>query len=266
MEDVRIYDLTVKRAKSGKVEEKKKPLKRLYYFAGGGWQSPATGEHWAMVTEMATKVPNTMVSVVSYPLAPNSPAPQTFPQLMRLYRQIMREADEKGEEVILAGDSAGGNIVLCLIMNALLEDAQKNEELPCPRAILAISPSTDLRRGNPDMKLVESYDPILGIPFIKATACAWRGDWDASDVRVSPLLGDLEPVVKRGVPIHGVTGTYDILAPDAVLFREKCNEAGVQGEWLDWDKQMHVFPLAAAFKLRESVEAKEWILDLLRRI
>lgn len=265
VEDIWIYDLRPKGVGLGK-GEKSRVVKRIYYFCGGGWQSPPTGEHWSLVAEMAAQLEDTVVSLVSYPLAPHSAAPKTFPMLMKLYRTFMREAHETGEEVILAGDSAGGNIILSMILIALHEDAEAGQELPCPKAILAVCPSTDLRRQNSDMNSLEAYDPLLRISFVKDTAHAWCGEWDASDFRVSPLLGDLTVLAKRGVPVHGLTGGYDILGLDAVLFREKCIEAGVRGEWLEWDKQMHCFPLAFKFGLRESVAAKEWILDVLRRV
>lgn len=222
---------------------------------------PASGEHWSLLAEMAVKLPDTKVSMVSYPLAPHNPAPVAFPQLMKLYHTVVKEAEAVGEEVILAGDSAGGNIVLALVINALTED----EEAPCPKAVLAISPSTDLRRQNSDIKALEKRDPILRIPFINESATAWRGEWQATDVRVSPLYADLTPLAKRGVKVHGVVGRYDILSPDAVLFREKCNQAWISGEWLDWERQMHCFPLMFSYKLREGVEAMDWILDVLRR-
>ena len=268
VEDIYIYDLTAKHsdvtqksnadgAQSGNMSKKG----RLYYFAGGGWQMPPSSEHWALCAEFAKKLPGLRVSIVSYPLAPNSAAPATFSQMMKLYRSLLREADEAGEKVILAGDSAGGNIVLCLTLAALAED----DSAPCPSAILAISPSCDLRRHNPEIKLLEKHDPILRIPFINSTAQKWRGEWDPADPRVSPLLADVSLLARRGVQAHGVVGRYDILSPDAVLFRMKCDEAGVRGRWLDWEKQMHCFPLAWSFGLPESVEAKDWILDVLQQ-
>lgn len=256
VEDMYLYDLTPK--SQAKSEMKKK---RLYYFAGGAWQMTPSSQHWSMVTELATQLPDTLVTLVSYPLAPKSPAPIAFPQIMKLYRRLMADAATAGEEVLLVGDSAGGNIILSLVCSDLCTDP----EAPCPKAILAISPSTDMRRENERIKEVEKHDPILRVPFIKNSAKTWCGEWDPSDVRVSPLLADIEPLARRGVLVHGVTGLYDILSPDGILFREKCKENGVKGEWLEWDKQMHDFPLTFAYKLREGVEAKDWILDVLRR-
>ena len=260
LEDIYIYDILPKHAPTlnDEAEHKKR---RLYYFAGGGWSMPPSSQHWNLCAEFAKKLPDMSISLVSYPLAPNSPAPIAFPQTMKLYRQLLKDAEEAGEGVVLAGDSAGGNIVLCLTLAALAED----ESAPAPKTLLAISPSCDLRRNNPDMGAIEKHDPVLRRPFINETATKWRAEWDAADPRVTPNMADVTPLARRGVKVHGVIGGYDMLYPDAKIFRDKCAQAGVEGEWLDWDKQMHCFPLAWLYKLPESVEAKDWILDVLRR-
>lgn len=228
---------------------------------------PASSEHWAFLAEMTTKLPDIAISLVSYPLAPNSPAPIAIPQLMKLYRTLMKQAHEAGEEVIMGGDSAGGNVVLSLVTNSLLEDAQSDSrDAPCPKALMVMCPSTDLSRENPDMLKVEKNDPLLPMPFVESTANKWRGDWPASDIRVSPQFADLSQLAQRGVAVNGLTAGYDILSVDARVFRDKLDQAGVRGEWLEWGKQMHCFPLAFSFKLRESVEAKDWYLDVLRRV
>lgn len=266
VEEMYIYDLAPKQQsgyKNGHVNgiTKKQKRRRLYYFSGGGWHSAATSEHWVMVAELAVQLPSIDVSLVSYPLVPHSPAPIAFPHIMKTFKKLLQEADEAGEEVILAGDSAGGNIILCITLELLRQD----ENATCPVALMAISPSTDLRRCNPEIPIVEKHDPILRVPFIQSTARRWRGDWDASDPRVSPLLAEVTPFAQRNIKVNGLFGRYDVLYPDALLFRNKLAEAGVSGEWLDWDKQMHVFPLAWSFGLPESVEAKEWMVDVLGR-
>ncbi|SMR56744.1 unnamed protein product [Zymoseptoria tritici ST99CH_1E4] len=263
VEDIWLYEFRRKETLQSSKHESgaKKTSRRLYYFAGGGWQAPASSQHWSLITEMALQLPEFVVTLVSYPLAPHTPAPVAFPQIMHLYNALLSSAQEANEEVIFAGDSAGGNIVLSLAVNSLLA----NPDALCPKAIMAICPSTDLRRSNPEMKEIEKKDPLLRMPFVVSSANAWRGAWDASDVRVSPLLADFGPLSRRDVKIHGVTGTYDILSPDAALLREKCNSLGIKGEWLQWDKQTHCFPLMFPYGLSEAKDAKDWILDVIRR-
>jgi acetyl esterase/lipase len=261
VEDMYLYDLVPRRAAAPSEKRDTSKKKRIYWFSGGGWQMPASPNHWIMCADIAEEVRDASITLVSYPLAPNGAAPVSFGPLLKLYRRLLRDAADEERRVILAGDSAGGNIVLCLTLAALAEDI----ELPSPDALFVVSPSCDLRRQNPDIQVVKKYDPILSLPFVLETANKWRAEWDASDPRVTPLMGDIGLLAKKDVQVHGVVGGYDILGPDVILFRDKCEQAGVKGEWLEWDKQMHVFPLAAPYKLPESVKGKQWMVDVLRR-
>ncbi|KAF2497131.1 alpha/beta-hydrolase [Lophium mytilinum] len=245
-----------------------KITKHIYYFCGGGWQTPATAQHWQTCSKLARQMPNTAISIVSYPLAPNDPAPKAFPQSLALYRRLMAQSVEEGTRVILAGDSAGGNVVLAIVLEALREDFEADAETrpPCPVAIMAISPSTDLRRDNPEIEKIKKDDPILTPPFIKSTAQAWAAEWDPADPKLSPINADISLLARAGVKVNGITGGYDILGPDGRLFRDACAAAGVSGEWLDWDKQMHCFLLTWPYGFTEAREAMGWMVDVLKEV
>lgn len=255
--------------------------KHIYYFAGGGWQSPASSDHWKLCSRFATAGPRegdrrvaTTVSLVSYPLAPNTPAPAALPLLEKWYYALFQaNTSAQDEEVIFAGDSSGANVAICLLLHVL----NTHPDAPAPQKVLLISPSVDFRKINPAMKEVEKHDPILNVDFVKSTARAWAGGgrdtkfeeplpagaFQYDDPRVSPLLADVTVLARRGIEVHGVLGTYDVLAPDSVLFREKLDAAGVKGRWLEWEKQMHCFPLAASYGLPEGKKAVEWIIETL---
>ena len=56
---------------------------------------------------------------------------------------------------------------------------------------------------------------------------------------------------------------HDVLAPDAELFVQKCQEAGVSGKWLVWANQPHAFPLGTWAGFPEAKEALAWTIDVL---
>ncbi|KAF2125432.1 esterase/lipase [Dothidotthia symphoricarpi CBS 119687] len=264
--DVHIYDVVPPNKPT------KGPEKRIYYFAGGSWQEPPSSQHWKICAKMAKDMPEATVSMVSTPLAPNNPAPSSFPWCMKLYRALMAAADEAGERVILAGDSSGANIALSLVLEALREDAENMastgldmQQIPHAMAVMAISPSTDLTRKNPDIQKIAPHDPLLTPDVIKQTAKAWHADWDPADRRVSPVNADVSLLARRGVKVHGVTAGYDVLSPDGIIFRDSCAREGVKGEWLQWEKQMHCFVLMMPYGIREAKEAVEWVVDVLRK-
>ncbi|CBY01656.1 hypothetical protein IAQ61_003466 [Plenodomus lingam] len=260
--DIRIYDYVL----SSKVTQS--PKKRIYYFAGGSWQQPPTGQHYTMCAMIAKEMPDAVLSIVSMPLAPNNPAPSSFPWCMRLYRTLMAEAKASGERVIMAGDSSGANVVLCLPLEALREDKEAGldlKETAAPVAIMTISPSTDLTRNNPEIKKMAHRDPLLTPEVIRGTATAWCGDWDPADKRISPLHGDISLLASRGIKVHGITAGCDVLSPDGVRFRERCAEEGVQGEWVHWENQMHCFVLMVSYGMQEAKDGVQWIIATLKR-
>lgn len=262
VDDIWIYDLRLKKTLPV-ITEKRKAPHRIYYFAGGGWQMPPSPSHWKFFQAMLQILPDTTtITVISYPLAPNSPAPIAIPQLLKLYTTLLADSAQKHETVTLAGDSAGGNLVLCLPLEAL----RCNPYAPHPHSIMAICPSANMKRGYPEIQKIENFDPILRIPFIEKTAREWKGEWDDSDPRVSPICADLGLLQRAGIKVDGVTGGYDLLAHDGVQFREKLREARVEGEWLQWDKMMHCWPLAKTYGISpESEEAFQWIVRVLNR-
>jgi acetyl esterase/lipase len=264
--DIHIYDIIPPKQPSTTCK------KRIYYFAGGSWQKGPSNQHWVMCARIAIEMPDTLVSIVSAPIAPNNPAPSSFPWCMKLYRVLMAQAKEADERIILAGDSSGANMVLCFTLEALREDAEngldvspEKSSMNHPVAIMAICPSTDLTRQNPDIQKVGKYDPLLTPAVINQTARAWQGDWDPADRRISPFYADVSLLAKRGIKVHGITAGSDVLAPDGVIFRNKCSEFDVHGEWLHWEKQMHCFVLTLPYGLREAREAVEWVVDVLKK-
>lgn len=195
------------------------------------------GVHFHFAAELAIQL-KCIVTVVSWPLAPNSPAAVSVPHLMRLYPTLLQEAGE--DDVVFAGDSAGGNIALTLVLNALARDPSS----PVPHTILAISPVVDCTLRNPQMKSTDKYDPWLSTAYIDQCATRWCGsDYAREDPLISPLYADLAALKRRNVKLHGVIGTYDVLAPDVLLLIEKAQKLDLRGSWLVWEKQMHVFPL-----------------------
>jgi len=236
----------------------------MYYFAGGGWQMQPSSQHWKFCAELAIKVPGLVVSVVSPPLAPNSPASSTLPMLNKFCASALQQGHQADERVIFGGDSSGGNLALSLALQGLMHDPAGLR----PDALLAVCPAVDLQpmKEEGPIKAICKKDPVLTVGSHNREVENWAKDSDRSDPTISPIEADMGLLAKAGVKVIGVTAGYDILTPDALKLREKCQESGVDGVWLHWDKQMHCFPLAYMYRLPESVKAKDWITEQLSGI
>ena len=159
------------------------------------------------------------------------------------------------------GDSAGGNVVLSL---AFWWSAKTSIKWPLANAFV-ISPATDLRNDNPDIVEADKHDPVLSVGLTTDVAKKWAGSLPRDSPEVSPNLADFDALHQSKIKVHGVVGTHDVLAPDAIRFRELCVKHNVQGEWLQWEGQMHCFPLASVYGLSEGKIGRDWIIDVLRR-
>ncbi|KAF4823435.1 Esterase [Colletotrichum tropicale] len=281
VEGVWTYDMTPKTSTETKEGAGAGYKRRVLYFGGGGWQMPPSEHHWAFCAELVRRLPDTRVTIISYPLAPKHPVSVAFPQIERVYKKLLMESTRLGERVIVAGDSSGGNIALCVVTWTLR--FQEGETAKPPVAILAMSPTTDLRHEMEEIKKADQVDPIHTHGCIHDTAKTWcpvtvsdgssshekpssgRLDWSFEDPRVSPIQADLTYLVRHGVKVHGLTGSYDVLEPEAVAFRNKCKQHGVTGEWLSWHGQMHCFPLTFRYGLKASKEALDWIVGVLEK-
>ena len=262
VEGVYLYDIIPKINTNGSSPVKLRAS--IYYFAGGAFQSPPTSDHWKFGNEVGRRLRNAgcdvVVTLVSYPLAPKSPAPATLPHLQHLYRRVLEEAHKQGRQLLLAGDSAGANIALSIAIQELKEYPLG----PHASAILAICPAVDLSHENQEAFAIDSKDPVLRIKHVSDFANVWKAEWDAKDPRISPLFADLTQLAGV-IAVYGITAGLDVLGPDGKKFREKCEKSGVQGSWMNWEKQMHCFPLTWQYKFSESKQAMDWIVDVLLR-
>jgi acetyl esterase/lipase len=114
IEEMWVYYITPKRPTQSK---RKKRVIRIYYFCGGSRPSPPMGDHFKFLGTVVQRLREpAVVTLVSYPFAPNSPAPDTFPKLASLYITLSKHPAFREGDVCFAGDSSGANIALALTM------------------------------------------------------------------------------------------------------------------------------------------------------
>lgn len=242
-----------------------KSTHRLYYFAGGSFRHKPQKEQWLLCAELASKLPEYSVNIVSPPLAPNSSAATALPHLERFYDALAQKARNQNFRITLAGDSSGGNLAIVLGLYAASEHLKEQVSGSCPvEAIMAISPAVDMRCENPVIDQVDPKDPLLSRKTIEEVARVWSGDIPFTDPRVSPILADLSLFRKGGIKVDGVNAGNDVLSPDGIAFREKLARSDVDGDWLEWEKQMHCFPLLFSVGVREGITGKDWLVDTLQ--
>lgn len=206
---------------------KRRPDGGVVYVHGGAWVNEIVSQHWALAATIAAET-GSVVTLPIYPLVPYGTATAAQGGVVAL---VGRSIERHGP-TMLAGDSAGGQIALSAALRL------RDEGVVLPMTTL-LSPALDLTWSNPRIPVVQPTDPWLGTPGGRVFAEHWSGDLDLTDPTVSPLFGDFAGLG----PLTVMSGTRDVLNPDAHLLVERAGAAGVSIDFHEGEGQFHVWPL-----------------------
>ena len=225
----------------------------ILYAHGGGYTCGGLSYARILAAKLATATGFSVVSF-EYRLAPE----HTYPAQLEDCESVWTYLKKKGykeNQIILAGDSAGGNLVLCLTQK-LLEKKKKT-----PRMLLLFSPWTDMTATAKSYEKYEGKDPILNKEFILGVRGAYvlgkEGAADPVDFaapQFSPLYGDLS-----GFPTTYIqVGKNEVLHDDSTSLYKKLKKAGANAE-LDVEQDgWHVYqqmPLPVAGRAMKRLAA-----------
>ncbi|MEZ4451437.1 MAG: alpha/beta hydrolase [Nannocystaceae bacterium] len=214
----------------------------LLYLHGGGYAMGSCTSHRALVGRIAAAC-GLSARVPEYRLAPEHRFPAAIDDALAAYRALLA-AGHRADEVIVAGDSAGGG--LCAGLLVALRDAGD----PLPAAAILLSPFTDLTFTGESVQSRAEVDPWLSPAMLEPMIRLLADEGDRRDPRASPVFADL-----RGLPpllIH--VGDQEILLSDSTRLAERAQAAGVAVEIEVWPELWHVFHFFAPL-LPEANEA-----------
>lgn len=203
--------------------------KVLLYLHGGGFIFAASTLHYDMVAHLA-KMMGVRALMVDYRLAPKHPFPAALDDCVSAYQWLLTQGFSS-ENIVIAGDSAGGNLTLTTVMH--LRD--NGESLPAATACL--SPVGDLSKRDNTSQI--PYDTVLHPKAAKFMAQSYVADNDASQALISPLFGDWQ-----GLPpllIH--VGEEERLRSSAVDIAKKARDAGVDVRLEIYPRMWHVWQI-----------------------
>ncbi len=217
----------------------------VLYLHGGGFTVGSPRTHRALAAWLAreTGVP---VHLADYRLAPEHPFPAALDDALAAYDALCAQGP-----VLVAGDSAGGNLALGLAI------AARDSGRPAPAGVVLISPAVDLRESAlPTPVPGEAY---LTPSWLRENVRHYA-EGRAEDPRVSPLLADLHGLP----PVRLQSGTDDLLFAQSQALARALQAAGNALEFEPVPDRWHVFQLHAGL-LPGANAAVRRLADFVRR-
>jgi monoterpene epsilon-lactone hydrolase len=201
----------------------------ILYVHGSGYAICSARTHRGITSRLSqnTGLP---VFACDYRLAPSHRFPSAADDVRAAYDWLVAEGHDPAR-IVVAGDSAGGHLVIDLALELIREGRQ------APAALVAFSPVLDLTFG-----LAAARERIRRDPMISAARAAKLLDL---------YVLDADPMHRRlrfsfsGAGSFPVTlvqaGGREMLAADAEHLARAIDEAGGYCELEVWPGQMHVF-------------------------
>lgn len=205
------------------------PDRTVVYMHGGGFVGAIDPYQVRYGARLATAL-NARVLMPDYPLTPEHTWRDSHEAIVRL----IQRATATTERVVVAGDSAGGNIALAAALTV------RDRGGPQPSHLLLHAPWVDLTMSTPETAVVTEWDPWLFIGKANAYAEWWAGSQDElGRPEVSPAFGDL-----AGLPRALMfCGTRDTLNPGCRLLARRAAAADWDLTYVEQPGLLHVYPI-----------------------
>lgn len=234
------------------------PLPALLYIHGGAFRILSKDSHWVFGLGFARR--GFVVFNINYRLAPDHPFPAAVQDVCDAYRYVVTHAHEFGAQVddlVLAGESAGANLVSALVLATCFERPepfarQVFATQVVPKVVLPacgvfqVSDQARFRRRRPKIstfiadRLVEVEDA-----YLKPARLADPATLDFADT-LTVYEGQTQP--SRPLPAFFLgVGTRDPLLDDTRRLHAALHKRKVDCEVRYYPKQMHAFHALVMF-------------------
>jgi len=232
----------------------------IVYLHGGAFLTCGANSHGRLV-ETLSKFADSPVLVVNYRLLPKHSVGMALNDCHDAY-QWLRERGYQPDQIVLAGDSAGGYLALALAQR-LQEEGRGDSDVPA--ALVMISPLLQLakecKQAHPNIKSdamfpANAFDALIEL----VASAAEKNIVDGKPEEIYEPLEHIKPGLPRTI-IH-VSGS-EVLLHDAQLAASRLAAVGVPAEVRIWPGQVHDFQLAAAL-VPEAVRSLRQIGDYIR--
>lgn len=212
-----------------------RPDKIMLFMHGGGFVFNSTRLHRDLISRIA-RVGRVRALSLDYSLSPEHPYPTAINETMAAYRWLLAQKIDP-QNIILAGDSAGGSLVLSALNRI------RHEGLPNPACAVAIAPATDATLADPEAMANSERDFFIGAESLAFFIDSYFQQTPRDDPIASPLHAPL-----KGLPpllLHA--SKNELMYSDSRRFAQKAKQAGVDVQFYQVQNLWHVWHLFARY-------------------
>ncbi len=206
------------------------PGRHLLYLHGGGFTLGSIESHREVVSAIATHG-DLIAHSVAYRQPPEDRFPAAVDDVVAAYRGLL-ESGVDPAQIAIAGDSAGGNLCLALLLRA------KADGLPMPAAAVLICPAPDMNLPGASWNR-EPFLDYLTRPVAQSWLRHYLDPPQYKDPLASPIHGDLQglpPILMHAGGNEGLLDEIEVLA-------EALREANVELTYRVTEEMPHVWHL-----------------------
>ena len=199
----------------------------ILYFFGGGYVSGAPEYELPVAAHLAERC-GLRVILPRYSLAPEHPYPAALNEAFAVYAALIKRTLGR---IVVAGESAGGGLALCLL------PVLAEQGIRPPEGLCLFSPWVDLSAAGIDSGASTS-DPMTELGFLRTAARAYCRPEDIE--AASPAL------CNRGLKLPKTylsTGSVDIMRPSLEAFQAQQTRLGAPIDMKIWPGMWHAFEL-----------------------
>ncbi|KAI1793186.1 Alpha/Beta hydrolase protein [Ganoderma leucocontextum] len=207
----------------------------ILYLHGGAYYMFSAATH-RLITIPLAKYLDARLFAVDYRLAPETRFPGNLHDVVSAYFRLVDDLHVPPENIILAGDSAGGGLTLALLMYL------RDNDYPLPSGAILMSPWVDLTMSCESWDSNAQFD-IVPVPqpgdHLNPILC-YLGDHMEKYLThpyASPLFGDFKGLP----PLLIQAGEAEVLRDEITLLAHKASLAGVEVCHELYEDMIHVF-------------------------
>ncbi len=201
----------------------------VLYLHGGGYVFGSLVSHGGMVAEVA-RACGCRVLQLDYRRAPEHPYPAAVEDACAAYDWLLLRGFS-AKSIAVAGDSAGGGLVLCTFAEL------DSRGIQLPGAGVCISPWGDLEATGESYTTRRHLDPLVQQEVVDLVTELYLNGQDPREPTASPIYADF-----RGFPPLLIqVGEREILYSDAEALAAKARASGVAVTFEEWSGMVHVW-------------------------